>query len=158
MIAITGYFNHALAGSEIAKLRGEAPVGPLPPLDLGAVREVHEQVRAAVRSGALKSAHDIAEGGLAVALAECCIGGGVGAAIELADVGEVGLFGEAPGQAFIVSAASAEALQDAGLVRAHVIGRVGGDALSLSAGAVELNLPVSGLRDARERGLADLVT
>ena len=79
VVAITGYFTHALAGSELAKLRGEAPVGPLPELDDAAVREVHEKVRDAVRSGALKSAHDIAEGGLAVALAECCIAGGVGA-------------------------------------------------------------------------------
>ncbi len=157
VIAITGYFNHALAGSELAKLRGEAPEGPLPLLDLAEVREAHEQVRAAVRSGALKSAHDIAEGGLAVALAECCIGGEVGAAIELADVGEVGLFGEAPGQAFVVSAATAEALAAAGLVRMRVIGRVGGDALALNAGALELDLPVSGLRDARDRGLADLI-
>lgn len=157
VIAITGFFTHSLAGSELAKLRGEPPVGPLPELDQAAVREVHDGVRAAVRSGALKSAHDIAEGGLAVALAECCAGGGVGATVELADVGEVGLFGEAPGQAFIVSAASEDALAAAGLVRMHVIGRVGGGSLALRAGALELNLPVSELRAARERGLAELI-
>jgi hypothetical protein len=39
----------------------------------------------------------------------------------------------------------------------RVIGRVGGDALALNAGALELDLPVSGLRDARDRGLADLI-
>ena len=158
VIAITGYFAHALAGSELAKLRGEAPVGPLPELDAAAVREVHGKVREAVRSGALKSAHDIAEGGLAVALAECCIGGGIGAEVELADIGEGGLFGEAPGQAFVVSAASEEALAAAGLVRAHAIGRVGGETMSVVAGALRWNLPVSGLRDARERGLAELIS
>ena len=41
-------------------------------------------VREAVRAGALRSAHDIAEGGLAVALAECCIAGGLGAAVDAA--------------------------------------------------------------------------
>ncbi len=158
VIAITGYFTHALAGSELAKLRGEAPVGPLPDLDTAAVRAAHDKLRDAVRSGALKSAHDIAEGGLAVALAECCIAGGIGAEVELADVGEVGLFGEAPGQAFIVSAASEDALAAAGLVRAHVIGRVGGKALSVVAGALDWNLPVSELHDARERGLAELIS
>ena len=40
-------------------------------------------MREAVRAGALSSAHDIAEGGLAVALAECCLVGGVGAQVEL---------------------------------------------------------------------------
>jgi phosphoribosylformylglycinamidine synthase subunit PurL len=158
VIALTGYFTHSLVGSELAKLRGEPPVGPLPSLDQTAVREVHDRVREGVRSGVLKSAHDIAEGGLAVALAECCIGGETGAAIELADVGEVGLFGEAPGQAFIVSAASEKALADAGLVRVHVIGRVGGGGLSISASPLELNLPLSELSSAHERGLAELIS
>ena len=72
-----------------------------------------------------KSAHDVAEGGLAVAIAECCIAGEVGAEIALADVGESGLFGEAPGVCFVVSAESEAALEAAGLVRMHVIGRVG---------------------------------
>ena len=36
-----------------------------------------------VRAGALRSAHDVAEGGLAVALAECCLAGGVGARVDL---------------------------------------------------------------------------
>ncbi len=58
---------------------------------------------------------------------------------------------------FVVSAESEAALEAAGLVRMHVIGRVGGDALTLGAGALELNLPVSELESARERGLADLI-
>ena len=155
-IALTGYFGHSLAGSELAKLRGQAPAGPLPPMDKHAVRDAQEKVRDAVRSGALKNAHDISEGGLAVAIAECCVAGGIGATVELADVGERGLFGEAPGCAFVVSG-SEEALLAAGLPRLQVIGRVGGDRLAISAGGLELNLPVSELRDARERGLADLI-
>ena len=47
--------------------------------DLGELRALHAAVRQAVRSGALRSAHDVAEGGLAVALAECCLAGGLGA-------------------------------------------------------------------------------
>ena len=49
-----------------------------------AVREAQAAVREAVRAGALCSAHDIAEGGVAVALAECCLAGGLGASVELA--------------------------------------------------------------------------
>ncbi|MCW3065027.1 MAG: purL, partial [Solirubrobacterales bacterium] len=61
-IAIVGAFAPSLAGSEVAKLRGEAPEGPLPDLDLTALRSAHAAVRAAVRDGRARSAHDIAEG------------------------------------------------------------------------------------------------
>jgi phosphoribosylformylglycinamidine (FGAM) synthase-like enzyme len=47
------------------------------------VRAAQSIVRDAVRAGVLSSAHDIAEGGLAVALAECCLVGGLGAEIEI---------------------------------------------------------------------------
>ena len=65
-----GSWAPAPTGSELAKLRGEAPFGELPAADLGELRALHAAVRQAVRAGALRSAHDVAEGGLAVALAE----------------------------------------------------------------------------------------
>jgi phosphoribosylformylglycinamidine synthase len=154
-IALTGYSGHSLAGSELAKLRGEPPAGPLPPLDGASLASLHAEVRDAVRSGALASAHDVAEGGLAVALAECCVAAGIGASVELADVGQEGLFGEAPGSAFVVSG-SPQALAQAGLPRLHVIGRVGGDQLEITAGSIHVKLPVSDLRAVREGGLDGL--
>ena len=78
-IALVGPFDPALAGSELAKLQGRAAAGTLPPIDAEAVAQAHREVREGVRSGALHSAHDIAEGGIAVALAECCIAGSIGA-------------------------------------------------------------------------------
>ncbi len=77
-IALVGPFAPSLAASELAKLRGEPLPDGLPEVDLGAVRAAQAAVREAVRAGLLSSAHDIAEGGLAVALAECCLAGGVG--------------------------------------------------------------------------------
>ncbi len=76
-------------------------------------------VRDGIRSGAFTSAHDIAEGGLAVALAECCIAGRVGASVEL----PAGLdpFAEAPGRAFLVSGPEAAL---AGAARHRPGGRV----------------------------------
>jgi phosphoribosylformylglycinamidine synthase len=109
-----------------------------------------------VRSGALHSAHDIAEGGLAVAIAECCIAGGVGATVELADVGERGLFAEAPGTAFVVSGSEPE-LRALDLPWLHVIGRVGGDSLEIAAGALGLKLPLSAVREAHAGGLGKWV-
>jgi phosphoribosylformylglycinamidine synthase subunit PurL len=152
-IAIVGSFTPGLACSELAKLRGAAPEGPLPDLDRASAAATHAAVREAVRSGALASAHDVAEGGLAVALAEACLAGGLGAEVALAgEGGDAELFGEAPGRAFIVSGAEA-ALRGAALPGLRVIGRVGGDALELSAGAVQFKVALSELRAAREGGL-----
>jgi phosphoribosylformylglycinamidine synthase len=142
-IALVGDLGGAdLAGSELAKLRGEPVRGPLPALDAAAARATHETVRAMVNTGAARSAHDVAEGGIAVAVAECCIAGGIGATVTLPD----GLhpFAEAPGRAFIVSG-SEEALR--GLT---ILGRVGGAALVLEG---VLDVAVSRLSDVRRGGL-----
>jgi phosphoribosylformylglycinamidine synthase subunit PurL len=142
----------ALVGSELAKLRGEALEGELPAPDLGELRALHAAVRQGVRSGALRSAHDVAEGGLAVALAECCIAGGRGARIGFgAPADEPLLFGEAPG-AFVVSGPR-EALARFGAA-ARVLGTVGGEALTLEG---VLELPVEHLARAHAGGLADLL-
>ena len=146
-IALVGEFDPSLTGSELSKLRGEAPVGPLPAVDRATLRATHDRVRELVRSGAAHSVHDVAEGGLAVALAECCIAGGIGATVQFED-GLEPLFGEAPGRAFVVSGPE-EAL--AGL---PVIGRVGGSELEIGG---QLKLAVSALRDARDGGLAEWV-
>jgi phosphoribosylformylglycinamidine synthase II len=134
-------------GSELAKLRGEPLEGELPGADLGAVKALHAAVRQGVRSGALRSAHDVAEGGVAVALAECCIAGGLGARVAL----DGPLFAEGPG-AFVVSAPR-EAVARFGAA-AHVIGEVGGGALVVEG---ELDLPVAELARVHRDGLAALL-
>ncbi len=82
-IALVGPFAPSLAASELAKLRGEPLPDGLPEIDVQAVLAAQAAVREAVRAGALSSAHDIAEGGLAVALAECCLAGELGAKVTL---------------------------------------------------------------------------
>jgi phosphoribosylformylglycinamidine synthase len=144
-IALVGPFEPSLAGSELAKLEGAAAVGPLSPMGGQAVRDAHAAVRDGVRSGALHSAHDISDGGLVVAIAECCVAGGIGARVE---VGDLSLFGEAPGRAFVVSG------PEAALASWHVIGRVGGSALEIQG---RLAIPVATLRAARQGGLDGLV-
>ncbi|MFI5037728.1 MAG: phosphoribosylformylglycinamidine synthase subunit PurL, partial [Solirubrobacterales bacterium] len=71
-VALVGPFMPSLQASELAKLRGEPLPDGLAVIDIEAVRGAQLAVADAVRAGALSSAHDIAEGGLAVALAECC--------------------------------------------------------------------------------------
>ena len=127
-IAIVGPFAPDLHGSELAKLGGgELPRG-LPEPDLEAVRDALATMREAVRAGGVSSAHDIAEGGLAVALAECCLAGGLGASVDIAADGKTLalLYGEGPG-AFVVSGPR-EAVAELGTV----IGEVGGGELHIS--------------------------
>jgi phosphoribosylformylglycinamidine synthase len=145
-IALVGSFAPSGAGSELAKLRGEPVSGALPALDLTAAREAHATVRHLVRSGAVYSAHDIAEGGLAVALAECCIAGAIGATVTLPE--GVDLFGEAPGCAFVVSG------PEQALDGLEVIGRVGGDTLEIGDA---VSLAVSEMDAARAGGLAAFI-
>jgi phosphoribosylformylglycinamidine synthase len=125
-IALVGPFAPSPAASELAKLRGEPLPDGLPAVDIAAVANAQAAIREAVREGALSSAHDIAEGGLAVALAECCLAGSLGAVVELSDP-----FGEGPG-GFVVSA-SQEALRELGEhVSVRPLGTVGGDVLTIA--------------------------
>jgi phosphoribosylformylglycinamidine synthase II len=141
-IALVGTFAPAYAGSELAKLRGARIAGPLPALDEAAAAAAHAQVRALVRAGAVHSAHDIAEGGIAVALAECCVPGRIGARVTLPPA--LDPFGEALGRAFIVSG------PPAALADLNVVGTVGGSALAIEG---VLEIAVSEVASALARGV-----
>ncbi len=125
----------SLAASELSKLRGEPLPDGLPTIDLQAVIATQDAIRAAVRTGSLSSVHDVAEGGLAVALAECCLAGELGASITAPahSAGQsAALFGEAPG-GFLVSGAQ-RALEELGLHTAVlVLGSVGGETLRIDS-------------------------
>ncbi len=155
-IALVGPLAPSLQASELSKLRGHALPDELPDFDIAAVRSAQFAVRGAVRVGGLSSAHDIAEGGLAVALAECCLAGGLGAEValdELADDNGGGedllrvLFGEAPG-GFIVSgiATGVRALGRRTTVR--VIGTVRAEDMRIDLGGLSLSTTLAELREA----------
>ncbi len=148
-VALVGPFAPALAASELAKLWGRQLPPRLPAIDVGAVRNAQFAVRGAVRVGALSNAHDIAEGGLAIALAECCLAGGLGVEVEidpaLAREGDpaafAALFGEAPG-GFLVSGTLSGVRSLGRRTPTRVIGAVGGGSLriALSESHVEVSL------------------
>jgi phosphoribosylformylglycinamidine synthase subunit PurL len=135
-VAVVGLFIPSLAASELAKLRGEALPDGLPPIDLAAIIAAQHAIRSAVRSGAVSSAHDIAEGGLAVALAECCLAGGIGARVELDDVTLDALFGEGSG-GFVVSGNDNALRSLSAQTTVHIVGTVGGDSLHIEGAAGE---------------------
>ena len=141
-LALVGPFTPSLEGSELEKLRGGLARG-LPRVDLQSQADALVRLRAAVREERLATVHDISDGGLACALAECCIAGGLGARVQPASSGEADLFGEGPGGVLIAgSAETVEAVKGA-----RVIGVVGGDALEIAG---VLSIPVERLREVYE--------
>jgi phosphoribosylformylglycinamidine synthase II len=124
VVLVAGGGHVSLAGSEYQALYGEVGGEPAP-LDLEAEARLIELLwRSAPH---LSLAHDAAEGGLAVALAEAAISSGLGAEVTLPE-NDVQLFGEGGGRAVIACAAESVALLPEG-VRRRRIGMVGGDSL-----------------------------
>ena len=142
-IALLGPFEPSLAGSELAKQRGELDVG-LPQPEVGAVASACATVREAVRSGRVASAHDVGDGGLACALAESAIGAGLGCRVDLQPLRDHGcspeeaLFGEGVG-GFLLSGERA-ALEAIGAV---AIGEVGGSEIEIAAGDRSLTIELA---------------
>jgi phosphoribosylformylglycinamidine synthase len=160
-VALVGLFSPRLDASELHKLQGVPLPDALAAIDIDAVRATQAAIREAVRAGALTSAHDIAEGGLAVALAECCLEGGIGASVELsrlqaprvsgdadADALASALFGEGPG-GFVVSGPEQE-LRDLGEhVAVLVLGSTGGESLRVEhEGECVIDVALAELRQA----------
>ena len=146
-VAVIGPFEPSLVTGELAARRGRAPEGELPSASVEDILAAQETVRQGVRSGVIKSAHDVSDGGLLVALAECCAAGEIGCEVELPDHSDTALFGEAPGSGFVVSG---DPLALGALEGATIIGMTGGQALKLSGA---FDVPVSQIIDAREGGL-----
>ena len=167
-----GSAKSSLSGSEwltrtVGRICGETPVLDLP-LEVG----VQKLVRELCRAHLLQSAHDVSEGGLAVALAECATTApraelDRGADVKVMAHGEgplsvvAGFFGEAPTR-IVLTARRADVPRilknaEAAGVPCDELGVVGGPDLRLRAGAATYVLPVAALRDARERCLEPIV-
>jgi phosphoribosylformylglycinamidine synthase len=84
--------GYNLGGSRFLKLCYAKKIGPVPKLDLELETAVQNGVRDLIRLGLVRSAHDCSEGGLAVAMAECCFNpdGLLGAEIGLETSGGSG--------------------------------------------------------------------
>ncbi|MGN6815084.1 MAG: phosphoribosylformylglycinamidine synthase subunit PurL, partial [Solirubrobacterales bacterium] len=142
-IGLIGPFEPNLAGSELAKQRGELQMG-LPRSDITGVAAACKIVRDAIRAGKLSSAHDVSDGGLACAIAECAIAGNIGCETNVEHLRERGaqpteaLFGEGPG-GFLVSG-DRQALEDLGAV---LIGTVGGEQIAIGAGDRSLTVSLA---------------
>ena len=135
VVVLLGETADELGGSEYLSTVHGVIAGAPPAMDVAEERAIHEALLAAIEAGLVKSAHDCSEGGLAVALAECAIAGGLGATVALDDdlPPVSSLFSETQGRIVVTCAeADAEALTDLFVSRGvpfSVIGEVGGDRL-----------------------------
>ncbi|MBI5519859.1 MAG: phosphoribosylformylglycinamidine synthase [Desulfovibrio sp.] len=84
-VYVLGLTRPELGGSELASELGLS-CDQVPQVDLVAARERYLKYFEATRQGLVASCHDCADGGLGVALAEMCIGGRLGAEVDLAKV------------------------------------------------------------------------
>jgi phosphoribosylformylglycinamidine synthase len=142
-VILLGDSRAELGGSEYLSIAHRLTRGVPPALDLAREAALQRVLVDGAMAGLIRSAHDCAEGGLAVTLAECCFDAGLGvdvditavpAAAAFADIAT--LFGESASRA-VVSTASSEAsalvaLATAAGVPARQIGVAGGDRVRIA--------------------------
>jgi phosphoribosylformylglycinamidine synthase subunit PurL len=157
-VVLLGRNSDELGGSEYLKVVHGLVAGDAPSVDLNGERRLQELMLSLNDARLLKSAHDTAEGGLAVALAECAMAGDDhwGMDVELNDALGAAplLFGEAQGRIIVsCSQDNADAIvaaAGAAEVPAAVIGRVGergGRFVIRTPGEAKVDLPVASLHE-----------
>ena len=145
--------NLGLGGSEYLKRIHGIKNGAPPRMDLSYAGRLHDFVLEVIRKGLVKSAHDCSEGGLAVALAECCMSCSdsvFGASINLSPFAgrlDALLFGETQSRVIVsCSPENARRISQTSIPVAR-LGLVGGKTLNIKTQHGELIWPVERLRD-----------
>ncbi len=135
-VVLLGATGAEFGGSAWAQVAHGHLGGRPPAVDLAAERSLAVLLAGAARAGLLAAAHDISDGGLAIALADSCLAGGQGCRISLPGDPFVYLFSESAGRMVAAVRPGAEA-QFADLCAAHrvpaqVLGVTGGGALEVT--------------------------
>jgi len=156
--------GYSLGGSQFLRVCHGRKEGPPPRVDLELEIDAQNAVRDLIREGLVKSAHDCSEGGLAVALAECCfnpdnlLGAGVdfencraGCAGDTPASTEEALFNESQSR-IVISVARENLEKTMSMLRARDVpfqhlGKVGGDELRIRASNETFRWPISNLYD-----------
>ncbi|MGD6899998.1 phosphoribosylformylglycinamidine synthase subunit PurL [Bacillus infantis] len=127
LIYLLGETKAEFGGSELQKLIHGRIFGKAPELDLEKEARNQEQVLKAIRAGLVSSAHDLAEGGLAVAAAESVIGSeGLGASIRISGDETSALFSESQSR-FLLSVKKEDQQAFESMTDAVLIGEVTGE-------------------------------
>jgi phosphoribosylformylglycinamidine synthase len=144
VVIMLGDTRDELGGSEYLKVMHGLIRGVPPALDLGREAALHRVLIEGAATGMIRSAQDCSEGGFAVTLAECCIGTGLGADVEMPGVASINpglgdiptLFSESASRVIVSVAAGREAdllgLAARQGVSAGRIGLVGGSRIRVA--------------------------
>ena len=152
LVGLVGPVGAELGGSEYQRLVSGVNAGTPPHLDIDLERRVQGFILEAIAAGLLHSAHDCAEGGIAIALAESCLLGDIGARVAIGELGAgeglingaAGiLFGESQSR-FVISFAREALVRLHELAGRHSVplrdlGSVGGERISVS-GCIDVSL------------------
>jgi phosphoribosylformylglycinamidine synthase subunit PurL len=135
-VVLLGRSEAEFGGSLWARVAHRHLGGRPPAVDLDAERRLAAMLVDAAGRGLLDAAHDLSDGGLAIALAECCLAGGQGCVVRLPGEPFTCLFGESAARAVVATAPGAEA-EFAALcaergVPAAVLGVTGGTSLEVT--------------------------
>lgn len=120
VIFVLGETKAELGGSEFQYVMHGVTEGRPPQLDLDVEKKLLSTVLGAIQQGLVASAHDLSDGGLAVALAESCISGRLGAQVNFASElrNDIALFSES--QSRILLSASPEKAEE---LKAYIAGQ-----------------------------------
>ncbi len=152
-ILLLGDTREELGGSEWAWVEHGHLGGQPPAVDLSREKVLADALIVGARVRVIAAAHDLSDGGLAQALVESCLRGGVGAQITLPEDADpfIWMFSESAGRAVVVvpeaSLSRFTDICDAGYVPWTRIGVVGGDSLSIAG---SFDVPLEELRTAFE--------
>ncbi|MFB5165492.1 phosphoribosylformylglycinamidine synthase subunit PurL [Geobacillus sp. NFOSA3] len=149
LIYVIGEAKQEFGGSELQKLLEGRIFGKAPEIDLATEAKRQQELLTAIQAGVVASAHDIAEGGFAVALAECVMStNGLGAKVTVDGDITSQLFSETQSR-FIVSVKKENQEKFEKLVEAKLIGEVTNDGTLLverASGEVVIQLSVEQMR------------
>jgi phosphoribosylformylglycinamidine synthase len=136
-VILVGQATPGMAGSAYASLAGLSSEDSPPSIDMDREGALQSFVREAIGRRLAASAQDVSGGGLAVAIAECCIWGGLGAKLRLGVSGSpaIELFGESPSRLVLSCrprhAAAIELLARQFGLHSEILGTVGGERLRI---------------------------
>jgi phosphoribosylformylglycinamidine synthase len=155
-VLLVGASHDDLGGSEYLKVEHGLVAGRPPSLDLSLEKAVHRVILSAAESGYLHSAHDCADGGMLVALAESCLLGSIGVRCPAIRSEpqlrlDSAFFGESPSR-FVVSVPSRAMPELQSIARRHhveisLLGLAGGDSIEFEG---QFKVALSELRQAWE--------
>jgi phosphoribosylformylglycinamidine synthase II len=146
LIYVIGETSAEFGGSELQKLTYGRIFGKAPELNLEIEADRQSALLGAIRAGVVKSAHDVSEGGLGVALAESVMGTDLGVNVKLAGDPTVMLFSETQSR-FVVSVSPENQDRFEELVSSILVGNVTNDGKLVIAvnEAVSVDAPVESL-------------